>query len=134
MINIDERLIADSIELDLWALSQVRLRNDSNYPWLVLIPMRPDIREIHQLQPPDRVQLIDEISRAAWALERMVKPHKMNVAAMGNHVPQLHIHVIARFTTDPAWPHPVWGRIEPVPYSADAIEDFKKRFADAGRP
>ena len=134
MFKLDERLAENSVEIDLWPLSQVLLRNDTNFPWLVLVPMRQDMTEIHQLQQPDRAQLIEEISRASWALERMVKPHKMNIANMGNRVAQLHIHVIARFTTDPAWPHPVWGRIEPVPYTPEAIEDFKKRFAAAGRP
>jgi diadenosine tetraphosphate (Ap4A) HIT family hydrolase len=133
MFKLDEKLASDTVELELWPLSQVRLMNDSNYPWVVLVPARLDMRELHQLEPADRAQLMEEITRAAWALERMVTPHKMNVAALGNQVAQLHVHVIARFTTDPAWPRPVWGVAPPIPYGGDAIEDFKRRFAAAAQ-
>lgn len=133
MFKLDERLEADSIEIDQWALSNVRLMNDANFPWLVLVPTRASIREVHELPAADRAQLIEEIARAAWALESMVKPHKINVAALGNQVPQLHVHVIARFTSDAAWPNPVWGKVEKTAYAAEAIETFKKSFLEAAR-
>lgn len=131
MFQLDERLAADTIEIDRWPLCRVLLMNDTNYPWLILVPARPGIREIDELNEADRRTLLDEISRAYGVLRRMVQPDKLNVAALGNHVPQLHVHVIARFTRDPAWPRPVWGVVPAKPYTDEALTAFRRRFAAA---
>ena len=110
MFQLHPRLEADTREVARLALCRVLLMNDRRYPWLILVPERADIREIHQLSAADRAALIEEIAAVAHAMERLHKADKMNVAALGNQVPQLHVHVIARFTTDQAWPNPIWGR------------------------
>ena len=81
------------------------------------MPRHPDLREIHDLAPPERALLIEEIARASRLMQEAFKADKMNAAALGNQVPQLHVHVIARFVGDPAWPNPVWGQGTPRPMS-----------------
>jgi diadenosine tetraphosphate (Ap4A) HIT family hydrolase len=90
--------------------------NDSNFPWLVLVPERPGLVDFHDLAPADLAEATAEIVRASRALQMMFKPHKLNVAALGNVVRQLHIHVVARFTADAAWPRPIWGVAPAKPY------------------
>lgn len=122
MFQLHPRLEADTREVARLALCRVLLMNDRRYPWLILVPQRADIREIHQLSAADRAALIEEIAAVAHAMERLHKADKMNVAALGNQVPQLHVHVIARFTTDPAWPGPIWGKGSPEAYEPGRIE------------
>ncbi len=110
MFELHSRLAADTREVMRLPLCRVLLMNDRRFPWLILVPQRPDIREIHQLAAADRATLVEEIATVAQAMETLHKADKMNVAALGNQVPQLHVHVIARFTTDLAWPNPIWGR------------------------
>jgi len=116
---LHERLAADALEIGAWQLSQVLLMKARQWPWLILVPRRADVGEIHDLDRPDRGLLMEEIARAGRALQRLYRPDKINVGALGNIVPQLHVHVIARFTADPAWPRPVWGAVAPEPYDAD---------------
>jgi diadenosine tetraphosphate (Ap4A) HIT family hydrolase len=115
------RLAADTVALGAWPLCRLLLMNDGRFPWLILVPARPDLREIHELAPPARAVLIEEIARAASLMQQAFTADKMNVAALGNQVPQLHIHVIARFAGDPAWPHPVWD--SRVPRPAQALDE-----------
>jgi len=115
------QLADDSHPLPGFPLSELRLMDDANYPWLVLVPRVPDAREWLDLTPAQRHQLSDEIDHAARVLNTLFRPFKLNIAALGNLVPQLHVHVIARFEDDPAWPAPVWGRIAARPYSPDAL-------------
>jgi len=122
MFALHPQLAADSQEIERWALSRVLLMNDANWPWLLLVPARPDIREIHDLAPADRALLLDEIVRASQALEAVAKPDKINVAALGNMVPQLHVHVIARYRSDVAWPKPVWGAAPRKAYAPAALD------------
>jgi len=110
MFELHPRLAADTRAVARLPLCRVLLMNDRRFPWLILVPARADIREIHQLAAADRAALVEEIAQVAAAMEKLHKADKMNVAALGNQVPQLHVHVIARFTTDPAWPNPIWGR------------------------
>ena len=131
MFTLDPHLAADTVALARWPLCRVLLMNDANYPWLILVPERPGLRDLDELAGADRVAVMDEIARACSALRTMVKPHKLNVASLGNAVPQLHIHVIARFPNDPAWPKPVWGVIPAKPYTDSEQDDFKRRFAAA---
>jgi diadenosine tetraphosphate (Ap4A) HIT family hydrolase len=124
------RLEADSLFVRDLPLSQLRLNNVKAAPWLVLVPRRPDIREIYELPSADRAQLMEEIAQASNALTVLYAPDKINVAALGNIVPQLHVHVIARFTGDAAWPDPVWGLLAGEPYDAGAAEVIVKKLND----
>ena len=117
---LHERLAADTMEIGAWDLSLVLLMKARQWPWLILAPQRPDLREIHDLGRPDRNLLMEEIARAGRALQKLYRPDKINVGALGNIVPQLHVHVVARFADDPAWPRPVWGTVAPEPYDAAA--------------
>jgi diadenosine tetraphosphate (Ap4A) HIT family hydrolase len=113
--TLHPRLAADTIALGDWPLCRLLLMNDARFPWVILVPARPDLREIHDLPPADRAKLIEEIAQASALIQQAFMADKMNVAALGNQVPQLHIHVIARFASDPAWPNPVWESTVPKP-------------------
>jgi diadenosine tetraphosphate (Ap4A) HIT family hydrolase len=115
------QLAADTHPVAPFDLCELRLMDDSNYPWLVLVPRVPEARELTDLDAAQRHLLTDEIDRAARLLRDAFQPYKVNVAALGNLVPQLHIHVIARFEHDPAWPAPVWGRVAANPYAPEAL-------------
>ncbi|EGG93032.1 HIT family protein [gamma proteobacterium IMCC1989] len=116
MFTLHERLVADSTQIGELPLCTLLLINDANYPWLVLVPRRPEIREIYQLETADRVQLLEESCVLSEVMDAVFTPLKMNVAALGNMVPQLHLHHIARFSDDPAWPNPVWGAVPAKAY------------------
>jgi diadenosine tetraphosphate (Ap4A) HIT family hydrolase len=131
MFDLDPKLAADTVELDRWTLCRVLLMNDATYPWIILVPAKANLRDIDDLAAADRRVLMDEIARACGALRAMVAPHKLNVAALGNQVAQLHVHVVARFTTDAAWPRPVWGVAPPRLYADADLAAFKRRFAAA---
>jgi diadenosine tetraphosphate (Ap4A) HIT family hydrolase len=96
--------------------------NDAHYPWLILVPQRPNLREIFELNTDDQIQLIHESSFVARCMSTLFNAEKMNIAALGNLVAQLHIHHIARYQTDPAWPAPVWGHAPAQPYTPDALD------------
>nr|WP_211112251.1 HIT family protein [Azospirillum soli] len=104
-----ERLEADTAPVAELGLCRVLLMDNRVWPWLILVPARPALTEIHQLPQADQHRLMDEISLASQVFERLFRPDKINVGALGNMVPQLHVHVIARTKGDPAWPGPVWG-------------------------
>lgn len=118
------QLAADTIEVGSLALCKVLLMNDSQYPWLILVPQRPDIREVYQLTAVDQATLWQEVTSTGERLMDLHQGFKLNVAALGNMVPQLHIHVIARQTTDPAWPSPVWGVKPATAYSESALTQY----------
>lgn len=118
------QLAADTHPLARLELCDLRLMDDRNYPWLILVPRVPAARELIDLDADQRYRLTDEIDRTGHLLRDAFQPSKLNVAALGNLVPQLHIHVIARFEHDPAWPAPVWGRVDARPY---APEDLVER-------
>ena len=119
--ELDARLAADTHPLCRFALCELRLMDDANYPWLILVPRVIGARDLIDLDAQQRHQLSDEIDRSARLLRDAFRPHKLNVAALGNVVSQLHVHVIARFEEDPAWPAPVWGRIEASPYAPETL-------------
>lgn len=121
--ELHETLAADTVEVARWKLCRVLLMKDSRYPWLILVPARAEMRELHDLDPDDQATLMTEIDRASRILTERYKPDKINVGALGNLVPQLHIHVIARFRADDAWPGPVWGAHRPRPYDAAALTE-----------
>ncbi len=107
--DLHPQLAADGLFLTDWPLCRVLRMNDRTYPWLILVPRRDGVREIIDLATEDQQRLMQEIARASEALKALRRPHKINVAALGNMVPQLHVHVIGRDQGDPAWPKPVWG-------------------------
>ena len=107
--ELHPQLEADTAEVTRLGLCRVLLMDDTTYPWLILVPERPDLRDLHDIAPAEDAMLMTEIQLASQALQLLHSPDKINVAALGNQVPQLHVHVIARRTDDPAWPGPVWG-------------------------
>ena len=121
--KLDRQLEQDTVLVADWHLCQVRLMNDSRYPWVILIPKVEDVYEIHQLADEQQQLLLGESVRLSKALEQLFAPHKLNVAALGNMVRQLHIHHIVRFEDDASFPRPVWGVGDAVPYEAEALNE-----------
>ena len=121
---LDPRLEASTLPVGDLALCRVLLMNDARFPWLLLVPRRPDARELIDLSPEDQATLLAEIGAASRVFQRLIHPHKLNTAAIGNLVPQLHIHVVARFEDDAAWPGPVWGHGVREPYDEDESSGF----------
>lgn len=135
---MDHRLADSSHFIEDWALCRVSLKNDSVQPWLYLVPRREGIREMCDLAPADQALLMAEMALAQKALQRLYAPDKINTAALGNMVPQLHIHIFARYQTDAAWPKPVWAiQAEEIPYTDDKknaeIQKLKDCFAQLQR-
>jgi diadenosine tetraphosphate (Ap4A) HIT family hydrolase len=120
---LHERLVSDTFVVGDWSLSRVLLMNDARFPWLLLVPRRADVAELFDLQSLDQATLWDEISRASKALKLLVAADKINLGALGNLVPQLHVHVVARKRHDLAWPGPVWGHGKSEPYSKAARDE-----------
>jgi diadenosine tetraphosphate (Ap4A) HIT family hydrolase len=121
--DLHPRLAADSILVGHLPLSTLLLFNDARYPWFILVPRRAGTTEIFQLPESDQQQLCRESAMLARNLMHSFHADKINVGALGNLVPQLHVHHIARFTTDPAWPGPVWGHSDPVAYEKHGITE-----------
>lgn len=122
IFELHPQLAADSFAIAKWPLCEVRLINDANYPWLVLIPQKPGLKDFDDLSPEDIALAGEEIRTASAALRKVCKPDKLNVAALGNQVPQLHIHVVARFHGDAAWPNPIWGVLPARAYADERDE------------
>ncbi len=100
-------------------LSRLLLMNEARYPWCILVPRRAQIQEIYEMAQADRTQFWLESDQVSRMLVALFQPDKLNIAALGNVVPQLHVHHIARFKTDEAWPAPVWGKFTPKPYTPE---------------
>ena len=115
-------LLRDGLEVSRLRLSRLLLMNEARWPWLILVPERHGMREMHDLDSLDLYRLCDEIASCSQVLQQLYKADKINVAALGNMTPQLHVHVIARFTSDPAWPEPIWSALPREPYSEAAGE------------
>ena len=122
--QLHPRLAADTLALYSLDLCEVRLLNDSRFPWLVLIPRRAGMGEVHQLLEAEQRQLIFESSLVSQALLETARADKINIGALGNLVPQLHWHVVARYRTDACWPGPVWGCGTAVPYAEEALHNL----------
>lgn len=123
MFTLHSQLQADTILITQWPLSTVLLAKDANYPWCILVPKRDGVREIHHLNKADRQQLLNESCLLSEIMEGIFKPVKMNIAALGNMVPQLHVHHIARFENDLAWPKPIWGAVDAGVYQTLVLEE-----------
>lgn len=115
--QLHEKLEADTVSLGQSRLCDIRLMNDSTWPWIILVPRVAGIREIYELSDEQQRRLLEESSVLSKGMMELFSGDKMNVAALGNMVPQLHLHHIVRLQGDPAWPGPVWGVQPPVPYT-----------------
>ncbi|MFO7604269.1 MAG: HIT domain-containing protein [Gammaproteobacteria bacterium] len=118
MFELHPQLQQDTEVLGHFSLCQLLLMQDAQYPWFILVPMRDAIQEVYQLSDDDQQQLWRESAHLAEGLMQAFAADKMNIAALGNVVPQLHIHHIVRYRTDASWPAPVWGKLPAIPYSA----------------
>lgn len=123
MFELHPDLQNDAYTVGQFKLSLLLLHKDANFPWLILVPKREKVREIHHLMEVDQNQLIKESSHLAEVMTSLYAPITMNIAALGNKVPQLHLHHIARFDTDPAWPKPVWGELSAKEYAPEMLQD-----------
>ncbi|TAN65096.1 MAG: HIT domain-containing protein [Methylobacter sp.] len=121
--QLHPRLAQDCIAIGRFELCRLLMMNDSQYPWFILVPERADLQEIYQLSKAERALLTEESSYLAENLAVLYKADKMNIAAIGNLVSQLHIHHIVRYQSDRAWPAPVWGKFTALPYTEQQITD-----------
>jgi diadenosine tetraphosphate (Ap4A) HIT family hydrolase len=120
--TLHSQLQRDTVPIGDLPLCRVLLINDANYPWILLVPRRPEVSEISDLSYVEQAQLMSEITEASRSLKALTQCDKINVAALGNAVPQLHVHVIARFRGDAAWPKPVWGQVPARAYEQAALQ------------
>ena len=127
--ELHHRLAADCFLIGEFGLSRALLMDDSRFPWCILVPRRDALRDLHDLDATDRVALFDEIDVVSRVLMEVGEADKINVAALGNQVPQLHVHVIARRADDAAWPAPVWGSGTAIRYTDGAAEATRLRRA-----
>jgi len=125
--ELDPRLAADTFELGDFPLCRLLLMNDANYPWFILVPRRAGVTEIYHLSQEEREQLMRESSFLAENLADLFQARKMNIAALGNMVPQLHLHHVVRQENDPAWPQPVWGKVPAKPYEEAELASLRER-------
>ncbi|MGB2130056.1 MAG: HIT family protein [Marinobacterium sp.] len=125
--TLDPRLVTDTIAIGDFPLCRLLLMNDSQYPWFILVPRRAGVTELYHLPAAEQQQLMAEISELSETLADLFQARKMNVATLGNMVPQLHVHVIARQATDPAWPGPVWGKVPAIPYTIDELARVRSK-------
>lgn len=131
MFQLHEKLRQDTLSICRMKLCLVQLMNDSQFPWLILVPSVENITEIADLNEKQRKLLINEIAQAERVIKSVFTPEKLNVAALGNVVSQLHVHVIGRNAADPLWPEPVWGKLPPKPYEAADLRGIVARLQNA---
>lgn len=125
--EIDSRLENATKPLVWLGLCEVRLHSDARWPWAVLVPQRPGVTEIHELTPLDQTLLTFEVNMVSASMKKLTGCDKINIGALGNVVPQLHVHVVARFRNDTSWPDPVWGVEGAAPYESGACQEFISR-------
>ena len=123
MFTLDAQLQKDTIAIASLPLCELLLMNDANYPWLILVPRRADVRELIELSAEDQLQFMQESNAVARLLQTQFSAEKLNIAALGNVVAQLHIHHIARFKSDAVWPKPVWGAMPAVAYADQELAE-----------
>ncbi len=131
MFELNERLRSDTIRIGRLELSIVLLMNDRSLPWLILVPEREGIKEIVELSATERSLLMEEMALVSEAIRNLYNPDKINIGALGNLVPQLHVHVMGRFTHDRAWPGPIWGTGPVEPYREDDLNKVVAAFRAA---
>ncbi len=125
--TLDPRLAADTVPVGDLPLCSVLLMDDARFPWLILVPRQPGVSEITDLSTEETEGLMQEMRLAIGVMQALAKPDKVNVAALGNVVTQLHVHVVGRYRSDPAWPGPVWGHGARAPYPAHARAQLVER-------
>lgn len=130
---LDPRLEESSVPVAYWPLAQLRLKDDARFHWLLLIPRRAGVVELTDLDEADYAQLTAEILAATRLVQEVARPDKTNVATLGNVVTQMHVHVVARFRSDPAWPDPVWCHGAGPAYPPHALALLAERYAKAAR-
>ncbi len=124
--ELHPQLVADTLPAGEFDLCTILLMNDNRFPWIILVPQIPDLREIHDLPPVEQIQLMGEIAHMSSEMQKAWGADKTNVATLGNMVPQLHVHIIMRYEGDAAWPGPVWGAGTPQPYDeAEAAQTLE---------
>jgi diadenosine tetraphosphate (Ap4A) HIT family hydrolase len=122
--TLDPQIERDTAAAGDLPLCRVLVMRDANYPWLLLVPRRRHMIELADLDTVEQAELMSEIAEASRALKAITGCHKLNVAAIGNVVPQLHVHIVARRRDDPAWPKPVWGAVPPLAYEDAALAEL----------
>ena len=125
------QLVKDCVEILAWPLCKLLLMNNNQVPWLILVPRVDGAEELHHLSSKEQFQLLQEVELASSYLEHVYKPHKLNVAAIGNKVRQLHVHVVARQEDDVCWPEPVWGNLAVAPYGEDELQELVEQLKQA---
>jgi diadenosine tetraphosphate (Ap4A) HIT family hydrolase len=132
--ELDRRLNADSVSLLWLGLCELRIMDDCRWPWLILVPQRPGMVEVHDMTPLDQTMLVFESNMVAQALKSVTNCTKINTGTLGNIVRQLHVHVVARNEGDPGWPGPVWGHGAREPYRPEDRHAFADRIKSALGP
>jgi diadenosine tetraphosphate (Ap4A) HIT family hydrolase len=127
--ELHPRIAGETVPLGDLMICRVLLMNDARYPWLMLVPRRPNIIELFDLAVTERAILMEEIAAVSVALKELTHCQKLNVATLGNVVSQLHVHIVARFENDSAWPHPVWGSGQRQPYLPEKAQEFAGQVA-----
>lgn len=127
MFELHADLMRDGIEIADLPLCKLLLCNDSNYPWFIMVPRRVAVKDLYQLEWEDQLQFLNESSAVSEILMQCFNGEKMNVAALGNVTPQLHIHHVVRFAGDPVWPKPIWGQLPLKPYTEDELKQLKAK-------
>ncbi|RRJ84164.1 HIT domain-containing protein [Aestuariirhabdus litorea] len=125
--QLDPQLSRDTLRVGEFPLCSLLLMNDNHYPWFILVPRRAGVQEIYQLAEEDRQQLLWESCYVSEKLKDLYSADKMNLAALGNMVPQLHLHHVVRYKTDAAWPAPVWGAVKATPYTEQQLAETMQR-------
>lgn len=134
IFSLHPQLEKDCFFIEDWPVCRLVLMDDSRFPWFILVPRIHGARELVDLPETEQIRVLNEINWLSKSIQKALKPYKLNIAALGNMVPQLHIHVIARFEEDEAWPKPVWSAEgKAVHYSkekkSELIEQIKQAFA-----
>ncbi|MDE2184872.1 MAG: HIT domain-containing protein [Alphaproteobacteria bacterium] len=129
--ELHPRLAGDTAFIKDWPVSRLLVMDDARFPGIILVPRRPNIVEFFDLEPADRVMLCEEMAMAGERLKALTACDKVNIAMLGNIVSQLHVHVVARYRDDAAWPGPIWGCGERLVYDPAALDDFRSRLVNA---
>jgi diadenosine tetraphosphate (Ap4A) HIT family hydrolase len=129
--DLDPRLEESSVPVVDWPVCELRLRDDSRFPWLLLVPRKAGVVEFTDLTEEEYAQVAREILAATRLVQRVAKPDKVNVGMLGNVVPQMHIHVVGRFRDDPAWPDPIWSAGVGAPYPHESLRLLAADYARA---
>jgi|TARA_B110000879_G_C11002528_1_gene443601 diadenosine tetraphosphate (Ap4A) HIT family hydrolase len=122
LFELHPQLVKDTIFVGEFELSKLLIHRDATYPWFILVPKKPDITEIYHLLDAERSQLMSESCLLAEAMMKLFLPDKINIAALGNIVPQLHLHHVARYKTDLSWPNSIWGRSPQTEYRGNELQ------------